>query len=117
MDKDGVGRLAWSLEAADISFEVHLGAATKQQGSSNLQVRYAYKLDVCFEICPSVALPQSNIKTVSDVIREKVNGSQSSSHLSHASIVLLCGNASHWRHLGGAIGFLSLFSGRNWSNE
>lgn len=31
MDKDGVGRLAWSLEATDISFEVHLGAATKQQ--------------------------------------------------------------------------------------
>lgn len=72
MDKDGVGRLAWTLEAAVLnSFEVHLGAATKQQGSSNLQVRYAYKLDVCFEICPSVALPQSNIKTVSDVIRVK----------------------------------------------
>ena len=74
MDKDGVGRLAWTLEAAVLnSFEVHLDAATKQQtenrhfSSSSGKIR----LQAWCLLGPSVALPQSNIKTVSEDIREK----------------------------------------------
>lgn len=74
MDKDGVGRLAWSLEATDISFEVHLGAATKQQtehryfsSSSNLQVRYATSLMFALSIrclCPNQTSRQSLMLSV-----------------------------------------------------